>query len=243
MKGDRGERKTRTRRALAGPACALCFLILLAAAPGRAAAGDGPDPQALVDRAARVMERFDGRFKPFWSKEKARATAVLVVPRLVRAGAGFGGGGGSGVLLVRDPETGAWSEPAFYNLAAVSLLVQAGADVTDLVMVVRTAKGARSFRTFSFKLGGDVRATAAIWGIGSSSASSMTGRGSDIVGFEYGKGLYLGLTLEGTFVSVSKKNNRAYYGQGVNPADILSPGPVRNPGSRELIEAVEAVFR
>ena len=237
-------RQTRCPRRLpVGVAYFLLGVLVCLVAVESVAADNGGDPQKLVDRATGTLEKFKKRFKPFWGADRERATAIFIVPRVVRAGLGIGGGGGSGVLLVRDPETGAWSEPAFYNLALVSLIVQVGVDVTDMVMVVRTVKGAHSFDKFSFKLGGDVSATAVLWGLGSSSASSMTGRGSDIVGYEYGKGLYLGLTFVGNFVSVAKKNNRAYYGEGVEPKDILIPGPVRNPGSAGLIRAVEALFK
>jgi lipid-binding SYLF domain-containing protein len=89
-------------------------------------------------------------------KDHLRETkGLLIAPSILKAGFGIGGSGGSGVLIVKDPKTGQWSQPAFYTLGSVSFGLQFGGEDSELIMMVRTQKAVDKFLTSSLKPGGD----------------------------------------------------------------------------------------
>jgi lipid-binding SYLF domain-containing protein len=57
---------------------------------------------------------------------------------------------------------------------------------------------------------------------------------ADIYSFALSKGLYAGVSMDGSVISTRDDWNTAYYGRAVTPADILILNSVSNPGSAEL---------
>ena len=121
-------------------------------------AADSVEQQQLVDKARLTLEAFaaDPGLKEPIREWKHDMKALFIVPQFYRGAFVFGGAGGSGVLLVRDEKTGAWSEPAFYTMGSASFGLQIGGDVSEMVFVVRTQKGLEGFYRTDFKLGADV---------------------------------------------------------------------------------------
>ena len=112
----------------------LIVVLLAAVSPAQASS----EQQQLVDQARIAVERLLAEpTVPSFPALMAQAKAVLVVPELVKAGFILGGEGGLGVLLVRDPETGAWSPPAFYAMAAASFGSVAAKLVFSLISLSR----------------------------------------------------------------------------------------------------------
>ena len=72
----------------------------------------------------------------------------------MQAGFIFGGAGGNGTLLVRD-NPGTWSYPAFYTVASGSVGLQAGAEVAEVILMIRSQRGADAMLSNSFKVGTD----------------------------------------------------------------------------------------
>ena len=171
-----------------------------------------------------------------WSKE---AKGLFVVPQLLRGAFVFGGAGGSGVLVVRDEKTGAWSQPAFYNIGAVTFGLQAGGDASELVFVVRTQRGLEQFYRSDFKLGADTGLSIGPVG-GSASVAGIT---ADIVSYGRTKGAFAGMALDGAVVAVSDESNERYYGKPVRPVDILVKNAVSNPKSAELHVAAGGLMK
>jgi lipid-binding SYLF domain-containing protein len=66
--------------------------------------------------------------------------------------------GGNGVLFVRDEKTGAWTQPAFYELSSLSFGPQAGMEISEAILVVQILKGVDALMASTVKLGADVSA-------------------------------------------------------------------------------------
>ena len=195
------------------------------------------EQQQLVDKAKLTVEAFATDPQQQDVRQwLSSAKGVFVVPQLLRGAFVFGGTGGGGVLLVRDEksESGDWSEPAFYNIGAVSFGLQAGADTSELIVIVRTQKGLEEFYRSDFKLGADVGV--AIGPLGSS--ASMGGISADLVSFGRTKGAFMGMALNGAMIAVSNDSNAAYYGKAARPTEIVVKRSVSNPGSAELRRAM-----
>lgn len=214
----------------AGVLVAGVALLLSVASPVRAQA----EQQQLVDRAQATLENFLRDPEMSWlQRNLARAKGVLIAPEVVRAGFIIGGSGGRAVLLGHDSGSGQWRGPAFYTLATASFGFQAGVAASENVTLVMTDKALNSLLAPSVKLGGD--ASVAAGPVGAGAAGDVT---SDFVTFARSKGVYGGLNLDGTVISVNNDWNSAYYGKSVLAPDILVRGNVHNPKAESLVQVV-----
>lgn len=217
------EQPGNTRRAL--------LLTAIGAVLGLAACASQPtrdETQAQVDAAQATLGNFVRDPDMHWFREHVgRAKAVLISPQIVQAGFIVGGSGGSAVLISRNGS--GWNGPAFYRIAAGSIGLQAGAQASEMVALVLTEKGVNSLLSTSFKLGGDVSVAAGPVGAGAGAPIN-----ADMVVYTRSKGLYGGLNLDGTVISVDDGRNHAYYGRAATPVDILVTRSVSNPHGQSL---------
>jgi lipid-binding SYLF domain-containing protein len=194
--------------------------------------------QQLVEKAALTLEKYAANPNIGWTPTQARyAKAILIVPQLLKGALLLGFEGGTGVLLVRDEETGEWSQPAFYKLRTGSFGLQIGAESSDMVFLVMTTKGVESFYSSSFRLGGDVSVALGPVGAGAKGQTSLT-LSFDMLAYTSNQGVYAGISAEGAAVITRAKWNEAYYEGGTRPTDILVKRTVSNPGSDKLREAL-----
>jgi lipid-binding SYLF domain-containing protein len=200
-----------------------------------ALAADFAEQQQLVDKAKMTLESFfaDPSMGPALRDLKQETKALFIVPQILRGAFIFGGAGGSGVLLVRDEATKQWSEPAFYNIGSASFGIQVGGDVSETIFIVRNQRGLEKFYRSEFKLGLDVSMALGPVGEG----GSMKGITADLVGYARKKGAFVGMSVDGSIITVSDGSNEAYYGKPVRPTDIIVKHSVSNPKSAELRNA------
>jgi lipid-binding SYLF domain-containing protein len=209
-------------------------MLLVAAAPG-AMAADQEDAQGIVDKARVTLSGFMRDKDYGWLREHLKdAKGVLIYPQVLKAGYILGGSGGTGVLLTRDSKTGEWSGPAFYTLGSVSFGLQIGGEAAEVVLLVMSQKGVDSLLTSKFKLGGDT--SIALGPVGAGAKANIT---ADFISFAKSKGLYAGLNLDGSYLSVRESINKAYYGKEATPVDILVKNSVSNPGAAPLREELK----
>ena len=218
----------------------LMFGVLIADGFWSAMAGDFSEQKQLIEKAKLTIERFraDPALKEAIQVWSAETKALFIVPQFTRGAFIFGGAGGSGVLLVRDEQKG-WSEPAFYTIGSASFGLQIGADVSEIVMIVRTKKGLEEFFSTDVKLG--VEASMAVGPVGE--GISAQGIAADIISYASKKGAFAGMALDGAAVAVSDASNEAYYGKPVRPVDILVKHSVSNPTSAPLQEAAGKLIK
>src|SRR5215813_11334014 len=191
------------------------------------------EPERLVADARTTFSNFMRDPDQTWIQDNlSRARAVLIAPQVVRAGFIFGGSGGRAVLIARDGR--AWAGPAFYDLATASVGFQAGIDVSEVIVVVMTDKGFNSLLSTSFKIGGD--ASIAAGPVGAGAKSTVT---ADLISFTRSKGLYGGLSLDGTVVSTNVPWNDAFFGgSNLLPPDILIRKTVTSPKASPVLADV-----
>jgi lipid-binding SYLF domain-containing protein len=206
--------------------------------PGCAGTPTRDEVQSTVSSSRTTLSNFLRDPDMTWLHRHLReAKGVLVSPRIIQAGFIIGGAGGPVVALARGRERG-WNGPAFYKIAVGSIGFQAGAEESEMVALVMTDKGMRSLLSTSFKLGADVSLAAGP--IGAGAGAPVT---ADIVTFVRTKGLYAGLNLSGTVISVDDERNRAYYGQDTSPVAILVEGRVNSPDAAPLVRVLERADR
>ena len=222
---------------VASIAVAILTMILCA---DRALSADAAEQQQIVDKAQLTLEAFasDGQLKDQFKQLSKEARALFIIPQFMRGAFVFGGAGGSGVLIARDEKSGKWGDPVFYNIGSASFGLQIGADVSEMVLVVRTKKGLEEFFTNDFKLGANAGMATGPVGAG----MSTKGLAADILSYARQKGAFAGMALDGAFVSVSNDSNQAYYGKAVRPTDIIVKKEIGNPRSLQLRAAADKLM-
>jgi lipid-binding SYLF domain-containing protein len=224
----------------AGVLAGALAVVMLTGGPAPAFADDAQDARQLVDKARLTVEGFaaDPDMDGFRSLIK-RAKGVYVAPQVLRGAFIFGVSGGSGVFLARDEKAGQWSGPAFYTIGEASFGLQAGADASEVILLVMSERGIAALQSSSVKLGADVGI--AVGPVGAGASASTANLSADIITYARAKGLYAGISLEGAVVATRDALNRAYYGKDVTPTDVLIRRAVTNPQSAGLIETIAKV--
>ncbi len=198
-------------------------------------AQDDLKPQILVDQALVTLNDFVGDGEMGWFRDHLKnAKGVFIIPQLLKAGFIFGGSGGRGIVLLRDPKTERWGQPAFYSIGSVSFGLQIGGESSQVIMQIRTQRGLESLYGSSFKLGGDT--SVALGPVGAGAAGK--GVTADLVSFSRAQGAFAGLALDGSVIKVNDDFNKDYYGKALRPVDILVKKDVNNPGSARLREGL-----
>lgn len=201
-----------------------------------AAAGDRRQKAInLVNEAADTTAYFaaDTAFEALWDLAD-QAKAMVIIPEKIRAGFILGGAAGDAVMIARNKD-GTWSQPTFLTIGSVSFGFQAGGEASELILLVMTDEGMESLLTSSVKLGGDISVAAGPYGAG---AKAQT---TDILAFARSRGLYGGLSLEGSYLKSRRNWNKAYYDADVTPIEIIVKSNVYNPASARLQNAVFAL--
>lgn len=198
------------------------------------AASDKAEAEALVAQSLSTVHDLakHGEFASLKSA-LAQAKAVLIFPRVVKAGFVLGGSGGTGVLLARDAASGNWVGPAFYTMGSASLGLQAGASSAEVMMVVNSQKALDSLYTNKLKLGTDASAA-----IGSKGVEKGMSLSADFVVYAKVKGAFAGVAVDGSVLDVREKLNTAYYGAAATPVDILVKRTVTNAEAGALRAAL-----
>jgi lipid-binding SYLF domain-containing protein len=213
----------------------LAFALIagLAATLFPRAAAAQTEQQALVDRSTLTLQEMatssDGAQL---TANLKRARAVMICPRLFKAGFILGGSGGGCVLVARGGQ-GSWSAPAFYDMGSGSLGLQAGIQDSELVMVVLTEKGLSALLDSQFKFGADASVAIATIGAGIEGATTAAA-GADIVAYSHTRGLFIGASLAGSLLSSRTKWNEAYYGKPLAARQIVIDMQANNPGADPL---------
>lgn len=208
---------------------AAAVLLLSLVAPAAA-----NDQQEIVDRAKITVDllRNEANFTKPIEDLLRRAKGVLIVPNLFRAGFVLGGEGGTGVLLVKDQD-GSWSSPAFYGLGSGSIGLQIGAQSAEVMFIILTDGGLQKIMNNSVKVGADLSLAIGPIGAGIEGSTTMNLQ-ADVVAYSKAVGLFGGVSIEGTVISVREEWNRAYYGEGATARSIVIDRRFDNPGSGAL---------
>ena len=218
-----------------GLLAALVMAVPLAALAGGARAQS--EQQQLVDRATlAAQEILNNRDGTDAQAVLRRARAVMICPQIFRAGFLLGGQGGSCVLVARGGE-GSWSSPVFYGLGGGSIGFQAGVQDAQVMLFIMNDRGLTAIMDSQFKLGADATATFVDLGGGVEGATTAALR-ADIVGFTRARGLYAGISLGGSLMSVKSDWNQAYYGKPYAAQQVAVQMEASNPAADSLREVL-----
>lgn len=144
--------------------------------------------------------------------------AIAIFPHTIKAGFIIGGRYGKGVLLLKNDE-GVWSNPIFLKLIGGNIGWQIGAESVDLVLVFKSYEKAKDILDGKFTLGADAAVAAGPVGRDAEASTDIKLK-SEIYSYSKSKGLFIGISLDGTMLKVDNEAMRRFY-KNENIEDIL----------------------
>lgn len=165
-----------------------------------------------------------------------KAECVIVIPSVKKFAIGIGGSWGRGAMSCRSGEhfTGPWSAPAMYALEGANIGFQLGGQATDFVLLVMNPKGVDSILKSKVKLGGDASAAAGPKGRTATAATDATMR-AEILSYSRSRGLFGGISLEGSTLRQDNKGNKKIYGRDITAKEIVRDHAVGVPAAGQLM--------
>jgi SH3 domain-containing YSC84-like protein 1 len=171
-----------------------------------------------------------------------KAECVIVFPSVLKLAFGMGKEYGRGAMVCRTGKelNGPWGAPAMYALEGDSIGMQIGGEATDLILLVMNQRGAASILSSKIKLGGDASAAAGPVGRDASANTDLWMR-AEILSYSRSRGLFAGISLEGSTLRQDKKANERIYGRKITARTILLSGKVVVPRTgRHLVSVLQA---
>ena len=215
--------------------CALCILSSLAFA------NDEREADRVKD-AGDVMKEILNIPDDIPQDLLDKAECVIILPSVKKGAFGVGGSYGRGVMICRGGQhyTGPWGAPALYALEGISIGFQLGAQETDFVLLVMNPQGARSLLSSKVKLGADASAAAGPKGRTAEGATDIV-MNAEILSYSRNKGLFAGISLEGSTLRSDGNANEKLYGKKLSAKDIIVDHRVGVPASaRQLVSLLDA---
>jgi lipid-binding SYLF domain-containing protein len=169
-----------------------------------------------------------------------KAECVIVFPSVKKFAMGVGGSYGRGAMSCRTGAnyTGPWSAPVLYALEGASIGFQLGGQATDFVLLVMNDRGASSVLGSKVKLGADASAAAGPKGR-TAGASTDVVMQAEMLTYSRSRGLFAGVSLEGSTLRVDGDANRLVYGSDIPASDIIK-GAVQVPAAaKSMIDLLD----
>jgi lipid-binding SYLF domain-containing protein len=165
-----------------------------------------------------------------------KADCIIVFPSVLKAAFIVGGSYGRGAMTCRSGEhfTGPWSAPTMMALEGGSVGLQLGGQATDFVLLVMNPRGAHSILSSKVKLGGDASVAAGPVGRTANASTDVTMR-AEVLSYSRNRGLFAGLSLEGSTVRPDNDGNERIYGKKVEAESIVFKGAVAVPPSAQKL--------
>ena len=165
-----------------------------------------------------------------------KAECVLILPSVKKFAIGFGGSYGRGAMSCRTGKnfTGRWSPPAMVQLKGGNIGFQLGGQATDFLLLVMNTKGADSILRSKVKLGVDAAAAAGPKGRTATAATDALLR-AEILSYSRARGLFAGVSLEGSTLRQDNKANKRVYGRKITAREIVRQGAAGVPAAGRLM--------
>jgi SH3 domain-containing YSC84-like protein 1 len=159
---------------------------------------------------------------------------IFLVPHYARAAVGVGARGGEGVLLAKQDD-GKWTGPIFYDVGAVSVGAQFGAEGGGIAMLLMTDEALEQFAEDDTTFNADGGLTIVDY----SARAEATAGTEDVIMWSNAEGAFAGVSLSIKDIDLDEEENNAFYGKPVTSDDLLA-GKVNSPKSSALLNELSA---
>ncbi len=205
----------------------ICLLFITVSATT-----DGSKETERIHSAINVLKDFNGMKESIPHDLMDGSRGIVIVPNLINAGFVAGGKRGRGIALVKL-DNGEWSDPVFITLTGGSFGLQIGVQSIDLVLVFRHKGVLTRVKDGDFTIGGDASAAAGPVGR-STSANTDYKLEAEVYSYSRSRGLFAGISINGSDLAIDKEANAAYYGKEVSSQDIFAMAKSNTDAVKEL---------
>src|SRR6476620_4909375 len=216
----------------------VCLAVVVISLIGAASANDAHEEERVKD-AGEVLKEILNIPYDIPQDLLDKAECIVVLPSVKKGAFGIGGSYGRGVMVCRSGPhyKGKWGAPALYALEGVSIGFQLGGQATDFVLLVMNPKGAESLLSSKVKLGADASAADGPKGRTAEAATDVV-MSAEVLSYSRSKGLFAGISLEGSTLRSDGSANEKLYGQKLSAKDIIRDGKVKAPPSAAELVAI-----
>lgn len=219
----------------------LLSLIVLSFSFSSVKSQDKQKEQTKIEASIKVLQDF-GKMKESIPRELMEMTqGIIIVPKLINAGFVVGGKRGRGIAMVKL-EDGTWSDPVFVTITGGSVGLQIGVQAVDLVLVFKSRETLQNIDKSSFTLGGDVSVTAGPLGR-SSTASTDAKLEAEVYSYSRSKGLFAGISLGGSVISIDENANNAFYGEDQSTKTLFSNTTSTSESVQQLKDVLKNMYQ
>jgi lipid-binding SYLF domain-containing protein len=218
-----------------------CFLAVMLLVASAFASRDEKEQERVKD-AGEVLKEILNIPDDIPQDLLDKAECLIILPSVKKGAFGVGGSYGRGVMVCRGGEhyTGKWGTPALYALEGISIGFQLGGQATDFVLLVMNPKGARSLLSSKVKLGADASAAAGPKGRTAEGATDVV-MNAEILSYSRNKGLFAGISLEGSTLRSDGSANQKLYGRKLSAKEIIREGKVGVPAcAHQLVSLLDS---
>jgi lipid-binding SYLF domain-containing protein len=215
-------------------------LALLVVA-GSAALDAANKEQARLENCGVVMQEILDASDNIPQELLEKAECVIVVPSMTKGALGLGVSYGRGAMVCRSGAMfdGPWGAPAMYTLEGGSIGFQLGGQATDLVLLITNSRGVDALLSSKVKLGADVSVAAGPKGRDAEASTDASLR-AEIVSYSRSRGLFAGVSLEGTSLRPDDDASEQVYGRKMTARNIVTGKRISVPASgRHLVDVLE----
>jgi lipid-binding SYLF domain-containing protein len=192
-----------------------------------------PDKR-LQEASAVVSEMMGMPDKGIPQSVLEKAQCIVVVPGLKKAAFIVGGQYGRGFASCRKPGAG-WGPPAAVRMEGGSVGLQLGGQSTDVILLVMNQSGMEKLTSDKFTIGADAAAAAGPVGRDAKADTDILLK-AEILSYARSRGVYAGLSLEGTTLRPDTEENKKLYGRAISNKEILD-GAVPTPAAARIFTA------
>lgn len=192
-----------------------------------------------INNSATVMKEILGMPDGIPRDLLNKSYCLVIFPSVKKAAFIVGASYGRGLITCRKGRDfgGSWSAPAMFALEAGSVGFQIGGDATDFVLLIMNDQGANSVMSSKVKLGADAAIAAGPVGRDAAAATDIVLK-AEILSYSRSKGIFGGVSLEGSTLRSDDGANRVLYGQDLSAKDIVRLGKVPPPASAHRLLAI-----
>jgi len=214
----------------------IAFLALLATSAWAQSGARSADIERVQTASTILTQIMEAPDKGIPDSIMSGAKCIAIVPSMLKISFIFGANYGKGIATCRT--TSGWSAPTFFRMEGGSFGFQAGGQASDLVLIIRTDDGMQHLLQSKFKLGADASAAAGPVGRDAQAATDLTMR-AQILTYSRSRGLFLGVSLNGSVVRQDGGDTQAFYGKDWTFYSLLNGEVPAPPDSENFLKTVE----
>ena len=229
----------RTRTARVMRSCWVCLCVgLIFSAP---LAGQTEEAERVAVSTRVLAEIMDAPDAAIPGAVLERAEAIAVFPSTLKAGFIFGGHRGRGVISARREGASGWSVPAFLTLTGGSFGLQIGGQSVDVVLVIMNRRGLEKLLQSEFKIGGDASAVVGPLGRDLEASTDILLQ-AEILSYSRTRGLFAGVSLEGSTIRSDRDANERFYGDALDSKEVVLDEKAGQPHDADVVSALQAAL-